>query len=52
MPDEDESVVRAAYEAYGRGEMNRMERGRIVALRKFRERDEAHSFAGLGQQTR
>jgi hypothetical protein len=29
-----------------------MDRGRIVALRDFRHRDEARSFAGLGQQTR
>ena len=29
-----------------------IERGRIVALRDFRHRDEARSFAGLGQQTR
>jgi ketosteroid isomerase-like protein len=29
-----------------------MDQGRIVALRNFRDRDEARSFAGLGQQTR
>jgi ketosteroid isomerase-like protein len=134
MSDEDESVVRAAYEAYGRGEVNSllelvhpdlewtyldpsmenprpqtchgreqlawalgqqadqglvsqveeiastgdkvmvavrtpgadqrrakqaedrsylvltMDRGRIVALRNFRDRDEARSFAGLGEK--
>ena len=99
MSDEDESVVRAAYEAYGLGEVNRllelvhpdlewtyldpsmenpqpqtchgreqlawalgqqadrslvltMGRGRIVALRDFRDRDEARGFAGLGQGKR
>ena len=27
-----------------------MDRGRIVALRDFRERDEARSFTGLGEK--
>ena len=29
-----------------------LDRGRIVALRDFRDRDEACSFAGLDQETR
>jgi hypothetical protein len=36
MSDEDEFVVRAA-------------RGRIVAMRNFRDRDEARGLAGLDQ---
>ena len=89
----DTDWVRAAYEAYGQGEVNRLlellhpdlewtyldpsmenpqpqtchgreqlawalgqqadrGRGRIVALRDFRDRDEARGFAGLGQGKR
>jgi ketosteroid isomerase-like protein len=68
MSDEDESVVRAAYEAYGQGEVNRLLELVHPDLEwtyldpsmenpqpqtcHGRERDEARGFAGLGQGKR
>ena len=74
MPEENEALVRSAYEAYGRGDLTRLlelvhpgadqhrawpgndrnylvltlRQGQVVAMRAFRDLDEARSFTSEG----